>query len=51
MDRILDVLDRALGRGGSLLLATHDERLLDVPDVVVHMDEGRVVDIDHRGPG
>lgn len=49
--RVVEVLDAARRRRASLLVATHDQRLLDLPDVVVHLDQGRVVDVEDRRRG
>lgn len=43
VERVLDALATAAAGGTCVLVATHDERLLAVADVVVRLEGGRVV--------
>lgn len=42
VDDVLNALVRAREAGTSLLVASHDERVVEVADRTVHLDEGRV---------
>jgi ABC-type multidrug transport system ATPase subunit len=44
VDLVLAALRHAGENGTALLVATHDQRVIDVADRVVHLDQGRVVE-------
>jgi len=39
---VLDVLATAVGAGALVLVATHDQRVIDAADLVIHMRSGRI---------
>ncbi|MEO6446108.1 MAG: ABC transporter ATP-binding protein [Gemmatimonadaceae bacterium] len=43
--RIIELLHGAATEGASVVVATHDERLVPFADMVVRMEDGRVVDV------
>ncbi|MDQ3404860.1 MAG: ATP-binding cassette domain-containing protein [Actinomycetota bacterium] len=45
---VLDLIGRLAGRGVPVVAASHDDDLIDRADLVIHLREGRIVDIDRR---
>ena len=49
--QVVDLLhDLAKRRGSAILMVTHDNRILDVADRIVEMEDGRIVNIETQRP-
>jgi len=43
---IVRMLEKLKGRGKTIIVATHDRRIMQLADCILHLKDGRIVDTD-----